>query len=372
MTECNQSMKKEGAMGIGFLWVILLLQLCACQVPHQEEALDDAPFKVELGHYLFFEKRLSMTGTKSCGSCHDPRFAFTDGYRKSPGAYADLHFRNTPSLLNINNQKYFNRANTDITSVYQQMDGPLFGVNPIEMGLSETDTRLLATLSQEPIYKNLFQKAFPSSESSISWDQIKQALAAYVHTLNASDSPYDRYLAGDEAAIDEAAKAGEKLFFSNRYKCSSCHRPPHFSADSTLHTDEQFANIGLYNDKSGNYPLTDQGLYRITGLESDKGKFKIPTLRNLAFTAPYFHDGSAETLHEVLDVYENGGRDVPYGPWKGDGKQNPYKSKHINGIKMSNLERSQMIAFLHSLNDSTIILNKNFEVINTHTLNENQ
>lgn len=371
MTACNKLIQIVLFLKKSFAWLLVFFQLFACHAPKTNDALDPAPFKQELGHYLFFEKRLSVTGTKSCGSCHDPRFAFTDGYRKPPGVYADLHFRNTPSLINIAGQKYFNRANTDITSVYDQMDGPLFGIHPIEMGLSKTDTLLFSKLALEPIYQDLFQQAYPASETPISWDHIKEALTAYVQTLNSLESPYDHYLAGDLAAIDEAAKAGEKLFLSNRYQCASCHRPPYFGADSTMDPLQQFANIGLYNYAGGNYPFTDQGLYRITKRESDKGKFKIPSLRNLSFTAPYFHDGSAETLQEVLDVYEKGGREIGYGAWQGDGRRNPHKSKLINEIRMSVVERNQILAFLNSLNDNTLIHNKNFEVINVQTSNEN-
>ncbi len=305
-----------------------------------------------LGESLFFDKRLSVTGTKSCATCHNPELAFTDGYRKSPGVFADLHFRNTPTLLNVSRQNYLNWANPNVVPLTDQMDGPLFGTQPIEMGLAKSDTAILAMLSKDPLYTSAIEALFPKSGHRLSWEQVKALLAAYVRTLNSFASPYDLYKAGNKEAISTSAKAGEQLFFSATYGCSNCHRPPTFGADSTMVMQEQFANIGLYNDGDGNYPPQDQGLFRITGQVRDKGKFKIPTLRNLQYTAPYFHDGSAADLNEALSVFEQGGRNVTSGLWQGDGRKNPFKHQLIRPIKMNALEKQALLDFLQSLNDT--------------------
>lgn len=305
-----------------------------------------------LGESLFFDKRLSVTGTKSCASCHNPEMAFTDGYRKPPGALADLHLRNTPTLLNVSRQNYLNWANPNVVSLTDQMDGPLFGTQPIEMGLVKNDTAVLSRLSSNPSYVSAMQALFPQQGHRLSWEEVKALLAVYVRTLNSFASPYDLYKTGDRDAISSSAKAGEQLFFSAAYGCSTCHRPPTFGADSTMPMQEQFANIGLYNHGNGNYPVEDQGLYQATRQVQDKGKFKIPTLRNLQYTAPYFHDGSAADLGEALAVFEQGGRNVTYGPWQGDGRKNPYKHALIRSLKMNMHEKQALLDFLQSLNDT--------------------
>ncbi|SEI52239.1 cytochrome c peroxidase [Dyadobacter sp. SG02] len=308
--------------------------------------------RYRVGEALFFDKRLSITNTKSCASCHNPELAFTDGYRKSPGVFADLHARNTPTLLNISRQNYLNWANPGITSLTDQMNGPLFGNKPIEMGLSQSDTALLAKLSRDPLYARYCASLPDSAGKRLTWDAVKSLLASYLLTLNSFSSPYDRYAAGHKDAISASARRGEQLFFSNSYGCAHCHRPPTFGADSTMPMQEQFANIGLYNHQNGNYPSDDQGLYDVTGNDTDKGRFKIPTLRNLRFTTPYFHDGSAADLNEALTLFQNGGRNITYGDWAGDGRKNPFKSPWIKPISMNSEDKQALIDFLQSLNDT--------------------
>ncbi len=329
------------------------LNACQYKGAEQEEV------KRKMGHYLFFDKRLSATNAKSCSSCHDPKLAFTDGYRKSPGIYADLHFRNTPGLVNNSRQYFFNWANPDITSVAEQMEGPLFGIHPVEMGLSKGNTDVLTTLSGDPVYQSLLKEA--GAGTSFTWEVVKECLSAYVRSLNSYAAPYDRFREGETDAISASAIAGAELFFSPGFGCAQCHRPPLFGADSTMRSEDQFANIGLYNYRDGNYPETDQGVYEVTGRMEDRGKFKVPTLRNLKYTAPYFHDGSAETLHDVLEVYRKGGRDVNYGKWEGDGRQNPNKHPAIGGIDMTAGEKQQLLDFLDTLNDSTIAVRPDFQ-----------
>jgi cytochrome c peroxidase len=341
----------------GLLFILVACQSDPSQLLQEDSVLDA---KLALGQHLFFEKRLSASETKSCGGCHDPKMAFSDGYRRSPGIYGDLHPRNTPGLLNLRSQHYFNRANPEITSVSAQMDGPLFGENPIEMGLKSNDTTVLRKLSNDNRYRSLFKRAYPGFPEPVSWPHIKESLEKYVLSLDSFNSPYDRYEKGEENALSASAKSGASLFFSSKYRCSSCHQPPLFGATREMAYEDQFANIGLYNYENGNYPFTDQGLFAVTKNEKDKGRFKIPSLRNLLFTAPYFHDGSAERLEQVLDVYAEGGRNVTYGNWQGDGRKNPNKHPLIQPFAMNLEEKYQLLDFLASLTDSTILSNPHF------------
>lgn len=338
----------------------LLLTSCGYTQQEKEKHTPLADPKLVLGHNLFFERRLSATGTKSCSVCHNPNLAFTDGYRRPPGIFGDLHHRNTPGLLNLRGQHYFNRADPGITSIAQQMYGPLFGRTPIEMGMSIDDTEVLTILSRDKKYSKLFEYAFGKDSEQVSWENIISALECYILSLSSFNSPYDAFVAGDRTAISASAISGEALFFSEKYSCGVCHKPPLFGAGPGMGYEEQFANIGLYNLSGGNYPSKDQGLFSVTQKETDKGRFKIPSLRNLAFTAPYFHDGSAETLEDVLDVYASGGRDISYGKWKGDGRENPHKHPLIKKLEMTREERYQLLDFLYCLTDSSILSNTHF------------
>lgn len=323
--------------------------------------METLSWKEETGRYLFFDKRLSVNNSKSCASCHDPAMAFTDGYRKPLGVFADLHFRNTPTLINISSHNFFNWANTEVQSIENQMNGPLFNARPVEMGLDSTNTHTLKIFKEDQNYNSLFKKAYPSESDPVSWSNIKQSLVAYIQTFQSYNTPYDRYKLNDSSAISESAKVGELLFFSAKYNCGQCHRPPAFGADSTMALKEQFANIGLYNYEAVAQTGGDLGLFHSTGSEKDKGKFKVPTLRNLSMTAPYFHDGSAATLDEVLMVYEQGGRNITYGENQGDGRQDTHKHPLISGIRMTESERQQLLDFLYSLNDFGIPLHTKFQ-----------
>jgi cytochrome c peroxidase len=345
------------------LFAILIgnMLFCISCKPLTNDDNNTLAWKEETGRYLFFDKRLSITKTKSCASCHDPAMAFTDGYRKPLGVFADLHFRNTPTLINMSGQKYFNWANPEILSIEEQMDGPLFGSHPIEMGLDSTDTHTLKYLEKDTYYTSLFKKAYPDDANPVSWKNIKQSLAAYIKTFQSYNAPYDHYILKDTSAISESAKAGEMLFFSPKYNCGQCHRPPSFGADSTMQLTEQYANIGLYDyeiiaEKGG-----DLGLFHSTGDKNDRGKFKIPTLRNLSLTGPYFHDGSAATLQDVLNVYQEGGRIITYGDFQGNGKRDSRKHPLISGIEMTEKEKLQLLDFLYSLNDFGITTNPKYQ-----------
>lgn len=344
-----------------FLLFLLLIFLLCCTEHVEKNIPRDKNVLVELGHYLFFDTRLSVTKTKSCASCHNPRFAFTDGYRKTLGAFADIHTRNTPGLINVTINKYFNWANPSVTRLEQQMEQPLFSHQVIEMGLMPADTTaILESIQTDAQYALPLAAIFPGGKTQLSWALTKKAIAAYVASLQSYNAPYDRYKKGDSSAISLSAKKGETLFFSERLHCNYCHTPPHFGVDSSLKLQQQFADIGLYNPVTDSFTNFDWGLYNETGVTADKGKFRIPALRNLSFTAPYFHDGSAETLEDALDVFEKGGRVITQGIYTGDGRKHVNKNQQISGYTLSKEEKLQLVNFLLSLDDSTILTNPRF------------
>jgi cytochrome c peroxidase len=313
--------------------------------------------KIELGRFLFFDRRLSVNNTRSCATCHNPQFAFTDGYKRSLGVYADLHQRNTQPLFNLEYLKYFTAADSTLHSPLQQMDNPLFSDHPAEMGVKGNEGKILQKIATDKMYQQLFE----SVGKEISWINIKQAISSFISSIYSGNSPYDKFIKGDSAALTSSQKRGLKLFFSAELKCASCHGGFNFSTPSV--TNEKgdttfYFNTGLYNiDGKGAYPAYDEGLCQLTKNKTDMGKFRVPSLRNLAFTAPYFHDGSAASLTEVIDSYACGGRKISDGIYKGDGSKNPFKHPFVSGFAISEADKINLISFLQSLSDSSFINN---------------
>jgi cytochrome c peroxidase len=305
--------------------------------------------------YLFFDRRLSVNNTRSCATCHNPQFAFTDGYKRSLGVYADLHQRNTQPLFNLSYLKYFTAADSTIHSPLQQMSNPLFNNHPAEMGVKGNEEKILKKITADENYKKLFAEV----KTAISWISIKDFISLFINSIRSDNSRYDKFLKGDSTALSPSQKKGMQLFFSKDLKCASCHGGFNFSTPSV--TDEKgdtafYFNTGLYNiDGKGAYPHYDQGLYELTKNKNDMGKYRVPSLRNLVFTAPYFHDGSAASLADVVDSYNSGGRNMQQGIYKGDGSKNQYKHAFINGFKISEQDKINLISFLQSLSDSGFI-----------------
>jgi cytochrome c peroxidase len=316
---------------------------------------------IQLGRYLFYDRRLSVNNTRSCGTCHNPQFAFTDGYKRSLGVFADLHQRNTQPLFNLQYLKYFTAADSTLHSPLQQMENPLFNTHPAEMGVKGNEEIILKRVKDDPGYKKLFKDA----GVNISWMNIKTTISAFVVQLQSFNSPYDKFKNDDTAALTTSAKAGMKLFFSSAFKCSSCHGSLNFSTPSVVNDKSDtlfYFNTGLYNiDNKGAYPAYDQGLYQLTKNEKDMGKFRVPTLRNLLFTAPYFHDGSAASLSDVIDIYAAGGRIIAHGINNGDGIKNPHKHSTINGFDISAADKINLVNFILSLSDSSFINNPQYQ-----------
>jgi cytochrome c peroxidase len=320
--------------------------------------------KVELGRRLFYDTRMSINNTTSCASCHKQELAFTDGLGRAVGATGQMHPRGSMALVNIAYNTTFNWANPLVRELEKQALTPMFGDQPVELGMGGREDELLTRLSADPRYVELFAQSFPDEQEPISILSITRALAAFQRTLISADSPYDRWQRG-EGEVSESVKRGRDLFFSERLECFHCHGGFNFS-DSVNHEGQVFPeaafhNTGLYNlDAFGRYPEGGQGVYELSGDLIDMGRFRAPTLRNIAVTAPYMHDGSVATLAEAIDHYAAGGRTIASGEHAGDGSQNPHKSEFVSGFIISDAERADLIAFLESLTDQTFLTNPAF------------
>lgn len=322
--------------------------------------------KVELGRHLFYEKRLSVTGAYSCASCHEQKRAFTDGKLVGVGATGERHPRNSMSLANVAYNSVLTWANPLMTQLESQALVPMFGEHPIELGMVGREDQILTALRQDSTYQKLFTAAFGAGDSNINLNNLTKAIASFERSLISFNSPYDRYrFGGDKTAISASAKRGEKLFHSEQLECFHCHGGLNFS-DSVKHerlsfTEVSFHNTGLYNiDGKGAYPPSNTGVHEITRQPSDMGRFKAPTLRNIALTPPYMHDGSIGTLEDVIEHYRVGGRALHKGPYAGVGSKNPLKSQFISGFKITEAEKQDLLAFLHSLTDESLIHNPAF------------
>lgn len=349
-----------GSISCSILFFGQIINSCNNKSNTTTEANTDS-VKVELGCYLFFDRRLSVNNTRSCATCHNPQFAFTDGYKRSLGVFADLHQRNTQPLFNLSYLKYFTSADSTIHSALQQMNNPLFSDHPTEMGVKGNEENILQKIKTDENYKQLFAKV----NTEISWASIKDFISLFMNSLRSDSSPYDQFKKGDSTALTASQRRGMELFFSAELKCASCHGGFNFSTPSITNDKGEtifYFNTGLYNvDDKGAYPDYDQGLYQLTKNQADMGKFRAPSLRNLVFTAPYFHDGSAASLREVIDNYANGGRRIMEGIYKGDGSKSPYKHPLISGFQISEADKINLISFLQSLSDSSFINNPAYQ-----------
>lgn len=329
---------------------------------------DDNPMtaaKVELGRHLFYESRLSVNGTTSCGSCHLPSLAFTDGRARGEGATGELHPRSSMSLVNVAYNTSYTWANPLILDLEHQALGPLFGTEPVELGIEDMEDDILDALSVDPIYEVLFAEAFPEADDPYTLDSLLKAVASFQRTLLVGDSDYDRYYAGDAAAMSQAAKDGAALFFSERLECYHCHGGFNFTdAAATADTpfvEMSFHNNALYNvDGNGAYPTGNQGLIEVTGDPRDMGAFKAPTLRNVTLTAPYMHDGSVDDLDAVLDHYASAGRTIAAGDHAGVGADSPLKSRFLVGFELTETERAAMHAFLGAISNEDALYDERF------------
>jgi cytochrome c peroxidase len=282
---------------------------------------------IALGRELFYERKLSKDDSLSCATCHNPLMGFTDGRKHSMGVGGKAGVRNAPSVVNaayVDVQFWDGRAH----SLEEQAGGPM--ANAIEMNQAHEVT--VSKLAADPAYKAQFQKAF--GEGPVTIGKVTRALASFERTLVSGDSPFDRYqFGGDKHALSPAAVRGLEIFRDpKRGNCSTCHT---INTSYALFTDGKFHNLGVGVNEEGD--LTDLGRYAETKREADKGAFKTPSLRNVAQTAPYMHDGSLKSLKDVVDFYAGGGN------------SNPYLDKEIKAIRLSGQDRADLVEFLKSL-----------------------
>jgi cytochrome c peroxidase len=328
---------------------------------------DDNPMttaKVELGRYLFYDTRLSANGTQSCGSCHQQIRAFTDGKERAVGSTGDVHPRNSMSLVNVAYAGTLTWANPSLTRLEDQALVPMFGDHPVELGWTRPGTALLDRLERDRTYRRLFPAAFDRTSKLFSIDNMVKAIASFERTIISARSPYDRYHSDREAdAISAAARRGETLFFSQPFTCFRCHNGFLMGGGADFEGRErdaeggvEFHNTGLYNLAGAlSYPPPNTGIHEITHRAEDVGRFKAPTLRNIAVTGPYMHDGSIATLDGVLDHYAAGGRTITEGPHRGVGHDNINRSRSIRGFALSADQRADFLAFLNSLTDEALL-----------------
>ena len=274
--------------------------------------------KVALGRRLFFDPILSRDYSTSCATCHDPRRVFTDGLAVAVGVEGREGKRSAPALLNRAWGKTFfwdGRA----ASLEEQALMPI--ENPDEFDM--TIEKVLARLGSHSEYPALFETAF---DRELNREDLGRAIASYVRTILTGDTPIDRYMSGDREALTDLARKGLQIF-RGRGNCTSCHLGPNF-------TDEQFHNTGVaFRDGT----LQDLGRFEASGKEKDRGAFKTPTLRNIALTPPYMHDGSLQTLEEVMEFYDRGGH------------PNPRLDEEIRPRGLTDQDKQALLAFLRSL-----------------------
>lgn len=282
---------------------------------------------IALGRRLYYERRLSSDNTLACGGCHSPYIRFADGLRFAGGVGGKEGTRNTPTTLNAAyylTQFWDGRA----ANLEQQAGMPI--ANPIEMNLPHDV--VVTKLRADQSYQEEFTKVF--GPGPITMDKLQKAIASFERTLLSGNSPFDRYqYGGDKTALSEAAIRGLAIFTDKqRGNCSTCHI---IGEKFALLTDNLFHNVGTGLDSNGD--LKDLGRFEHTKVETDRGAFRTPSLRNVAKTAPYMHDGSLKTLSEVIDLYVGGG------------SSNPQLDKEIKPLNLSGQDRTDLLAFLEAL-----------------------
>lgn len=285
--------------------------------------------KIALGRKLFFDKRLSLDGSISCASCHDPQKAFSDQRSKSIGINGQLSERNAPSILNA---AFLKTAMFDAHLATLELQAIVPIQEPVEMG--HNMKILIKQLRQIPEYQAAAQAIFGRDFDA--W-VLTRSLAAFERSLLSMNAPFDQYMAGNKKAMSKDQLAGWRIFSDELY-CTKCHPAPYF-------TTYEAANNGLYASYEGK---TDQGRFRIHHDSSDIGKFKIPSLRNLPLTYPYMHDGSINSLEAALEHYQKGGAG------------HPLQDPRILSFELSTKEKAQLLAFFNALVDTSYLRRNGF------------
>lgn len=342
-------MELRSAWAIAAITAALIATACAALAPAAKKeawpAADLAapfpennpptPIKIELGRRLFYDGDLSWDGTMSCATCHEQKRGFADPNKTRPGFDGQPGERNIQTLANV---AWFNSltwGGPQVDTLEHQALIPIEGFVPVEMGFGgKPEGALAQRLKDQACYPQLFRAAFPERNGEISIDTITMALSAFQRSLISIDAPYDRYRRGDATAISEQAKRGDALF--NEKLCASCHAGPHFTdaALSGRKPAESFHMLALPRDGK------DAGLQRITQKPEDAGKFRTPSLRNVALSAPYMHDGEIATLPDAIRHHY------------GSAATDPRLKQTV-----SDTEAADLVAFLETLTDHTFITN---------------
>ena len=328
--------------------------------------------KLELGRHLFHDRRLSGNQTQSCADCHLQTRAFADDKVTPTGSTGDHLVRNSPGIINVAYMSTLTWANNVFFELEDQLQVPIRADNPIELGVTDGIVdEVLARFDSDPTYASMFTAAFPDSPSGATINKIVFALANFCRSMISGSSLYDRFLAGDRDALNEQQKRGYSLFHGERLECFHCHSGVNLTVsyrdyDSNAGSIQYpFFNNGLYNvNGDGSYPPYDQGLYNLTSNPDHRGLFRPQSLRNVALTAPYMHDGSIATLRDVIRHYAAGGRNVTEGPFQGDGRLNPNKSGLVRGFQITEEEIDAVIAFLETLSDDAFVADPAFAAPN--------
>jgi cytochrome c peroxidase len=310
-----------------FVFIVVISTVFSCADSLRQE-VKEVTSEIDLGKKLFFDPILSQDRSISCGSCHKPEFAFADNRSFSRGVNDSLGKRNTPSVMNMASRSHFfydGRA----SSLEEQAIGPI--ENPIEMNLSIDSA--VYRLQHSEVYELLFDKIFKEEPTK---ENLASALASFQRSLESDGSaPHDMWINDIEPmALSTSQQRGRELFLG-KAKCFDCHFGPDFTGD-------EFRNIGLYDERE----YKDKGRFDITKDTADLGKFKVPGLRNVALTAPYMHDGSIETLEEVIDFYSDLYMFVPNSINLDTIMRDP--------LKLSVTEKEDLVNFLHSLTDEKL------------------
>jgi cytochrome c peroxidase len=324
---------------IGFIVTCFVLIRCANSSQFQPSASEDSVnadvtvmdstyYRIQLGKHLFYDPILSRDSTVSCASCHKQELAFTDGLPKSLGIRDRMVSRNSPTLTNVGSRTMFLLDGVN-PSLESQVGVPIQEHNEFDFHV----LLVLDRLMKRPNYVEWAEKGYGTE---ITEYVLKNSIASFERILISDNSPYDQFLEGDRAALNNSQKKGMELFFNELY-CTKCHSGPDF-------TEERLTNNGLYT------VYADTGRMRLTEKEMDRAIFKVPTLRNVSMTAPYMHDGSFATLDQVIRHYESGGN------------PHPGKGSEIVPFDLTNEERMNLVHFLEALTDQDFLTNPDYRV----------
>lgn len=315
--------------------------------------------RVALGEQLFFDTRLSANQTQSCGSCHFGRLAFADGKNKPTGSTGDLVPRNAMALANVAYFSTYTWANPILSTLEQQAMVPLFAEHPnaVELGITAVVDEVEDRFANDDDSAATFAAAYGSADDSsvdddgddvVSIKNAVKAIASYERSLISGDSRYDRYVyGGDPDALNDEEKLGLVLFNSERAECYHCHGGVFFTtatvAENSIVTESGFENNGVHNVDGDDAPDEHLGLATITGEARDRGRFRVPSLRNVALTAPYMHDGSIATLEDVVAHYVRGGT------------RSSRQSELVQPLDLDAREQAALVAFLKALSDEAFV-----------------